>query len=407
MRTRYSRQKPRVVQQIPRSGTILRIKVQEPMHEGCDAFNLLIRKRKSEDALLGSTCTDSGQSVSYHTEVCDVPQRTANTFHSLPPHPTHTSRPDGLLQVNPDARHPILDLSARAEEEWNINLPHASRILPNVIHEYYRRWAYATKHKAIQYDWAFAHARKVHQFQAILYCKCLTMRIREVKDDLPLFVVVFGPHGNPNVFLTEEMRSRAVEAGKSGDYIDIDKNRTPYTIGLATCLPSAEPYPGPQFSVCSTKLHADIRVPQPGSWISDVESDSDEEGKWEGKFWRAMNTGMHHAEHMLWRVARRNRLMEMAQRPNGSVEVLLSDVECEGGDDGKRSEPETCKELEELFDWRRTMSVRRRAQVQVYGNGWSSQFKWLMTANTLTSKSTIYPEWFTDGLAPRVYYIPI
>jgi hypothetical protein len=46
----------------------------------------------------------------------------------LPPHPTHTSRPDGLLQVNPDARHPILDLSARAEEEWNINLPHASCI---------------------------------------------------------------------------------------------------------------------------------------------------------------------------------------------------------------------------------------------------------------------------------------
>ena len=49
-----------------------------------------------------------------------------------------------------------------------------------------------------------------------------------------------------------------------------------------------------------------------------------------------MNTGMHHAEHMSWRVAQSNRLMEVAQRPNGSVEVLLSDVECEGGDDGKR-----------------------------------------------------------------------
>ncbi|OJA10519.1 hypothetical protein AZE42_01722 [Rhizopogon vesiculosus] len=62
------------------------------------------------------------------------------------------------------------------------------------------------------------------------------MRIREAKDGLPLFVVVFGPHGNPNVFLTEEMRSRAVEAGKSGDYIDIDKDRTLYTVDLATCL---------------------------------------------------------------------------------------------------------------------------------------------------------------------------
>jgi hypothetical protein len=34
------------------------------------------------------------------------------------------------------------------------------------------------------------------------------MRIREVKDDLLLFVVVIGPHNNPNVFLTEEMRNR-------------------------------------------------------------------------------------------------------------------------------------------------------------------------------------------------------
>src|SRR5258707_9595072 len=31
--------------------------------------------------------------------------------------------------------------------------------------------------QAIQYDWTFAHARKVHQFQAILYCKYLTTSI--------------------------------------------------------------------------------------------------------------------------------------------------------------------------------------------------------------------------------------
>src|SRR6266481_3523847 len=35
------------------------------------------------------------------------------------------------------------------------------------------------------------------------------MCIRDVKNDLPLFVVVFDPYGNPNVFLTEEMRSRS------------------------------------------------------------------------------------------------------------------------------------------------------------------------------------------------------
>ncbi|OAX31101.1 hypothetical protein K503DRAFT_806373 [Rhizopogon vinicolor AM-OR11-026] len=62
------------------------------------------------------------------------------------------------------------------------------------------------------------------------------MRIREVEDEWPLSVVVFGPHGNPNLFLTEEMRGGAVEAGKSGDYIDIDKDRMPYTIELTTYL---------------------------------------------------------------------------------------------------------------------------------------------------------------------------
>src|SRR5882757_4366046 len=43
------------------------------------------------------------------------------------------------------------------------------------------------------------------------------MRIREVEDERPLSVAVFGPRGNPNLFLTEEMRGGAVKAGKSGD----------------------------------------------------------------------------------------------------------------------------------------------------------------------------------------------
>ncbi|OJA11988.1 hypothetical protein AZE42_04745 [Rhizopogon vesiculosus] len=53
----------------------------------------------------------------------------------LPPHPTHT--------FNPDARYPILDLSARAEEEWDANLARASRMLPEAVREYHRRYAKA------------------------------------------------------------------------------------------------------------------------------------------------------------------------------------------------------------------------------------------------------------------------
>jgi hypothetical protein len=40
--------------------------------------------------------------------------------------------------------------------------------------------------------------------------------MKEVEGDLPLFRAVFSPHDNPNIFLTEEMRSRAAEAGKLG-----------------------------------------------------------------------------------------------------------------------------------------------------------------------------------------------
>src|SRR6267154_4270940 len=44
--------------------------------------------------------------------------------------PSHTFRPDGLLQVTPGGRHPILDLIARAEDEWNTTLSNASQTLP-------------------------------------------------------------------------------------------------------------------------------------------------------------------------------------------------------------------------------------------------------------------------------------
>ncbi|OAX33459.1 hypothetical protein K503DRAFT_869538 [Rhizopogon vinicolor AM-OR11-026] len=55
----------------------------------------------------------------------------------LPPRPAHTFCPDGLLQVNLDARYPILDLIACADvdSEWNTNLTRASRTLPDAIRE--------------------------------------------------------------------------------------------------------------------------------------------------------------------------------------------------------------------------------------------------------------------------------
>jgi hypothetical protein len=119
--------------------------------------------------------------------------------------------------------------------------------------------------------------------------------------------------------------------------------------------------------------------------MSDVEGESSEEGAWEMKeddrlLWRGINTGVYHSEDRPWRDGQRNRLMELAQRPKGTVDVLVSDGDGEGetvrverlkkmklnhamldiafaGNPGQ-CEPDTCRELQEIFDWRRTMTVR-------------------------------------------------
>lgn len=158
--------------------------------------------------------------------------------------------------------------------------------------------------------------------------------------------------------------------------------------------PGAQPYPVPQFGYSSTRLHADIRVPHPASWISDVEGEGGKDGKvWEERederlLWRGTTTGIHHSDKWPWRDAQRDRLVEMAQRPVGSVDILVSDTD--GGEDGEivrvervkkswlshamldiafagspnQCEPETCEELEKIFDWRRRMSVREAGKYQ-------------------------------------------
>jgi hypothetical protein len=60
-----------------------------------------------------------------------------------PARPAHTFRPDGLLQVHPGGRHPILDLIEHAEKEWDAKLARASKTLPDAVREYRRRYSRA------------------------------------------------------------------------------------------------------------------------------------------------------------------------------------------------------------------------------------------------------------------------
>jgi hypothetical protein len=52
----------------------------------------------------------------------------------------HTDLPNGLLQANPAGRHPILDLVADAEREWDAMLARQSKSLDEAVAEYKRRY---------------------------------------------------------------------------------------------------------------------------------------------------------------------------------------------------------------------------------------------------------------------------
>lgn len=53
---------------------------------------------------------------------------------------SHIFRPDGLLEVNPNGKHPIYDLTERAEAEWNKKLQRQSKTLDEAVAEYKRRY---------------------------------------------------------------------------------------------------------------------------------------------------------------------------------------------------------------------------------------------------------------------------
>jgi len=73
--------------------------------------------------------------------------------------------------------------------------------------------------------------------------------------------------------------------------------------------------------------------------------------------------------------------------------------------------PDVCDIVKHAYPWRERQLNKEAGNykyvIDVDGNGWSGRFKRLMTSNSLVFKSTIYPEWFADRIAPWVHYIPI
>ena len=89
------------------------------------------------------------------------------------------------------------------------------------------------------------------------------------------------------------------------------------------------PYPQrslmPQFSLCKTLLHHDVRPPVPYGWVSDLEAKWDL--PWEQKMderlnWRGSTTGLFASPENAWRHAHRSRLVSLANAIEGNLTIF-------------------------------------------------------------------------------------
>ncbi|TDL24277.1 hypothetical protein BD410DRAFT_767481 [Rickenella mellea] len=190
----------------------------------------------------------------------------------------------------------------------------------------------------------------------------------------------------------------------------------------------------PQFSMCATPMHIDV-LPVPPMPIEEARHRQWEDKVDERLLWRGKNTGMVFNAESSWPSSQRVRLVRTATELSGDIRVLRpprqgeEDTSVGRGEEWRRSrvnpaimdvkfvdwpigcDDETCKLLEELFEWGKHMRVEDselyKYVMDVDGNGWSSRFRRLLSSNSVVFKSTTYPEWFADRIQPWVHYVPI
>ncbi|KAJ7591707.1 glycosyltransferase family 90 protein [Mycena floridula] len=192
----------------------------------------------------------------------------------------------------------------------------------------------------------------------------------------------------------------------------------------------------PEFTQCATALHHDIRIPSPYLWQEDIVT-------WENPgwthhtdkrlLWRGINTGILYSEDMRWSKSHRTALVEQTNDLNGTVNLLVPQTtafEAIGQPQAVSKSvlntalfdvafapkpvqctPGLCNILRTKYRWTKKMSFRKagfyRYVLDVDGNGWSGRFKRLMTSKAVIFKSTVYPEWYTERIAPWLHYVPV
>ncbi|KAH0581650.1 hypothetical protein H2248_011347 [Termitomyces sp. 'cryptogamus'] len=204
---------------------------------------------------------------------------------------------------------------------------------------------------------------------------------------------------------------------------------------------SPQPNLVPQFSYSTTSLYHDIQTPSLFGLTLGPSLEDDPE--WEDKKderlrWRGSNIGMVNSEKTRWRDAHHSRLISLATDLNGTANVLIPGrVEDEGwwrvggGTMVKKSllnpsmldvafvgdpmgcDIQFCRYMETQFEWRKkrelqdTDAGKYKYILDIDAKGPSTEFKRLMSSNSLVFKATAYPEWWLGRSQPWVHYVPI
>lgn len=214
--------------------------------------------------------------------------------------PSHFFRPDGLLLLNPDGRHPVYDLTERAEAAWKAKLGQASTTYEQLVAEYGRRygrapppgfrkwWKYVQEHDVQlpdEYDqiyhdlqpfWGIkpADLRRIlaewehHQDtytlgkeeggsvlivadklpedpakreNLLVGGNQMLKLLADIGHLLPPFRAVFSPHDSASVFINYQTRSMTLKAAAAGNAPDTKELPRPRTRGWVTACPPESP----------------------------------------------------------------------------------------------------------------------------------------------------------------------
>ncbi|KAK4702708.1 hypothetical protein P7C70_g3518, partial [Phenoliferia sp. Uapishka_3] len=199
------------------------------------------------------------------------------------------------------------------------------------------------------------------------------------------------------------------------------------------------PRPGlvfPIFSFTGTSVHADFLAPPVDQYDNPVGNDPEWDDKdFDKILWRGSTTGADLNVPHMRKWSQRPRLLSLAKQ-TGTLTLPYAPNDTPGtlgpselfsasalslaynyfdfkflGQPAQCADPVACEEFRKNFQWDTWVSFdeqnRYKYQLDVDGNGWSGRFHRLLSGKSMTMKSTIFPEWYSDHIQPWLHYVPV